>query len=192
MNQNREGSLVLLLEVGKSPIKYSSKEYHRSTGKGGSAGEVLVPVAYYKSRPSNIRSVRLRLEQSDVPSVILNDVEKTAITQLKDRMGRTIAKALATAAVKVGVATAVGKASGNSDVGVLTGLALLLMSEADTRSWLLLPKNYQVARIYLKPGKYSGSLEYLNSSGVTVRTEAIKDVVIKASKATFVQKRAFE
>lgn len=192
VNENKKGSLVLVLETGKSPIKYSSKEYHKTTGKGGTLAEVMVPVAYYKERNSNIRSARLRVEETEVSSVVLNDVEKTAISHLKDRMGRTIAKAIAVAATKVGIATAVGKATKSSDAGILAGLALLLTSQADTRSWLLLPESYQIARVFLRPGKYTGRLEFLNAGGLPVRTEPLSDIVIKANKATFVQSRVFD
>jgi len=130
--------------------------------------------------------------RDDVSSSVLENIEKTAMQHLSDRMGRIVAKAIATAATKAGIATAVGKATNSSDIGLLTGLALFAMSRADTRSWLLLPERLQVVRLYLKPGTYKARIDYLNAAGLSLRSEEVESVSVKPLKATFIQRRAFQ
>jgi hypothetical protein len=190
--QEKQGALVFLFESGKSPRKYSSKERKMTAGKGGTAVEVLLPVAYYEKRRAKIRSARVKVGEQNVQTVVLNDIEHTAIQHLNDRMGRAMAKALATAAVKAGIATGVGKATNSTDLGLLIGLGLLLTSEADTRSWLLLPRDLQVAKIFLKPGQYNATVDYLDDGGQIVHSEKISNFEIKPSRMIFIQKRAFE
>ena len=190
--ENKLGSLVLVYESGKSPLKYSTKEYHRKTGRGGSLVEVLVPLSYYKERRTQIQRARIKIQSRQEETAVLNSIESTAVRQLKDRMGRQVAKALAVAATKVAVATAIGKAANSQDAGVLAGLALMLMSEADTRSWLLLPANLQIARVFLPAGTYSAQIEFLNASGGVARVQDVKDIRVKSSKASFVALRSFD
>lgn len=193
--KEKAGSLVLILESGKSPQKFSSREQHytrREGARGGTVVEVLLPVAYYKERATRIHSASLEVGGVQAQTAVLNDIEHTAIQHLKDRMGRAIAKALLTAGVKAGIATGIGKATDSAELGLLAGLALFITSEADTRSWLLLPGELQVAKAFLAPGKYSVSLVYKNEYGGTVRTEEISNIEIKADRPTFIQRRVFE
>lgn len=189
--QEKQGAVVFLFESGKSPRKFSSKEKRYTTGKGGTALEVLIPISYYETRSSRIRSARLRIGNEVADTVIFNDIERTAIQHLNDRMGRQIAKAIATAAVKAGIATGVGKATNSGDLGLLVGLGLMLASEADTRSWLLLPRDLQVAKIFLKPGQYQGTIEYLDVGGVVVYSEPFTALQVKSSGISFLNRRAF-
>jgi hypothetical protein len=190
--RERKGALLLLFEAGKSPMKKSTKEYHTTTGKGGSLIEVMIPTPYYVDRPTRIASARLVVEEiSSEDSIPFFDVESTARQHLKDRMGRIAARALASAVAKAAVATGVGAASGSKDLGVLVGIGLLLTSQADTRSWLLLPANYQVAKLWLKPGRYSGKIRYLDVYGSIVEEEALDDFEIKAASHTPLQRRRF-
>jgi len=182
-NQNKLGSIAVLYEAGKSPLKISSKVRRQAKGREGNIIDVAIPVSHYERRISRAAPLKIKVSNTSVHSTVLNDLETTAIRQLKDRMGRVIAKAIATAAVKAGVGVAAGKATNSKEIGALTALALILLSEADTRSWLLLPANYQVARIYLPAGDYN--LEFDPAS-------APLKVSVKPSKTTFVQPRSLD
>lgn len=188
----KNGFAVLLFESGKSPRKFSSREQHTKTGRGGTLVEVVLPVAYYKERSSRIQAAKLIIQGKEEKTVALNDIGSTAVKHLKDRMGRAIAKALLTAAVKTGIAVGVGKATGSTELGLLTGLALMLASEADTRSWLLLPEKLQIAKISLPSGTYSGEIQYLDMYGGVTGTEKIENIVIQSFRPTFIQKRSFD
>ncbi len=191
--KQKQGAISLLFEAGASPMKYSSKEYHAKTGKGGTLVEIMIPVAHYKTRSSQVQRARMRIEPKDsVSTRILNDIESTAIQHLNDRMGRQIAKALLTAGVKAGVGVAVGAATNNKDLGTLTALTLMLLSEADTRSWMLLPQTLQMARIFLNPGTYDVEIDYLTSKGEVFRTERLSGFKVRPFRTTFIQRRSFD
>jgi len=190
--KDHDGAVVLLYESGKSPRKFSSREYHQAEGKGGSAIEVMIPVSYYERRKTLISRVKMSVANQSAETVVLNDIEKTAIQHLKDRMGRMIAKALLTAGVKAGIATGVGKATHSTELGLLTGLALFLASEADTRSWLLLPGGLQVAKIFLPPGRYDIDLSYQDDYHNVISSDVVSGIEVKPGKATFIQKRSFD
>lgn len=188
--RSKDGALLFLFETGKSPRKYSSREQHTKPGKGGSLLEVTIPVAYYEKRPYQIASALLEINGHQTKTSSLNSVEATAIAHLKDRMGRAVAKALLTAGVKVGIAAGVGAATNSKELGFLTGLALILASEADTRSWLLLPAELQAAKIFLPAGTYDLQISYLNSWGQVLEGETLK-VTVKSKRITFLQRRKF-
>ncbi len=190
--KEQNGAVVLLFEVGKSPRKFSSRERHVKSGKGGTAIEVLLPVAYYKNRSYQVHRVLMEISGQKAEAVALNSIRQTAVQHLEDRMGRAIAKAFLTAGVKAGIAAGVGTATNSKELGFLTAFALFLASEADTRSWLLLPAELQVAKVFLKPGTYSVALKYQNAAGRTLREEKIPSVVVKANQPTFIQRRAFD
>lgn len=189
--QEKMGSLVLLFECGKSPKKYSSNESHRPQGGGGTLPEILVPVAYYQKRHFSVSGASLDVNGKSTRSVMLNDIEATAIKHLKDRMGRAVAKALLTAGVKAGIGAGVGILTNSKELGFLTGLGLMLASDADTRSWLLLPAQLQVAKIFLPPGSQTVTIKYLDRQGEVQESEKIS-VAIKAGKITFIQRRKFD
>jgi hypothetical protein len=189
--KDKAGSILLLFECGKSPRKFSSREHHQKTGRGGSTAEVMVPVAYYDKRPSRIQSALIEVAGKKVKTAVLNSVEATAIKHLQDRMGRTIAKALLTAGVKAGIATGVGMATKSEELGLLTGLALILASEADTRSWLLLPGEFQMAKVFLPAGTYEVKISYLDRFSSPVETESFS-VKVTSKKTAIIQRRKFE
>jgi len=188
--QNRMAQLVLIFQSGKSPEKYSSKERRSKEGKGGHLIEIVVPIAYYASRHTNIRWARMTVGHQSVRTVTLSNIDKTVRHHLQDRMGRVIAKALLTAGVKAGIATGVGVATHNRDLGILAGLALFAMSDADTRSWLLLPHRLQMAKVYLNPGDYDVKLQYLNHQGNVVGDETTR-VSLHPEEVKIIQRRKF-
>lgn len=192
--REREASVILLFESGKAPEKYSTRERHKATQKDGTVVDILVPLPQYKRRPSVVRSARLNWVSGEesVQSRVLESIEATAKRHLEDRMGRVVAKAIAQAAVKAGIATGVGIAADSQELGLLTGLLLFAMSEADTRSWLLLPGELQVARIYLPAGTHELSLEYLDQWGRVVDNEESFEIYLQPSEIHFLQRRRFD
>jgi len=62
---------------------------------------------------------------------------------------------------------------------------------ADTRSWLTLPENVNLARLSLAPGVYELRVELLGADGQTLQTETIPQVTVKPGDWTFVSRRVF-
>lgn len=197
--QKKNAQMVLVFESGLSPRKYSTKERHYGSGKGGSTVEALVPVAHYQRRKSDIVAAEIELfpvgeGQAIAKSVSasLSDIAQTAKEHLQDRMGKHIRKALLQASVKAGIATGVGVATDSEELGLLAGLALFALSDADTRSWLLLPERLQVAKIYVEPGVYDIKIHYRDRSSEAENFEWLRGIELKARDVKILQRRAFE
>jgi len=194
--QKKEATALLFFEAGKSPAKVSSREKHFKRDRGGSLIEVLIPISTYQTRGSSVNEARLCLKklgsktEKCAKSSVFFDVESTAVSHLKDRMGRQVAKALLSAGVKTGVAVGVGKATDSQALGLLTGILLFAASEADTRSWLLLPKTFQVARLSLEPGEYEARVEFL-SGAAKVEERSLGKVDLRAGAIQEFQARSF-
>jgi hypothetical protein len=190
----KQGAVALLFEVGKSPQKISEIERRYQKSQSGTMAEVIIPLPVYQRRWTRIHSARLVAEGDESAEAVaqtLYDIEDSAEKFLADRRGRLIARALLSAGVKVGVAAAVGKATDNKDLGALAGLLLLASAQADTRSWLLLPGNLQVAKLFLKPGRYELRIDYLSATGKVVDSELLQPIAVKAFETTFIQRRSF-
>jgi hypothetical protein len=190
----KQGAVALLFEVGKSPRKISEIERRQQKSQSGTMAEVIIPLPVYQRRWTRIHSARLVAEGEESAEAVaqtLYDIEDSAEKFLADRRGRLIARALLSAGVKVGVAAAVGKATDNKELGNLTGLLLLATAQADTRSWLLLPGNLQVAKLFLKPGRYELRIDYLSATGKVVDSEPLQPIAVKAFETTFIQRRSF-
>ncbi|TVQ78524.1 MAG: hypothetical protein EA369_06755 [Bradymonadales bacterium] len=184
-------SVVLLFEAGKSPRKKSRRQRYQAD-----AGDFLFPLAYYESRPTRIRFAQLLWEpssqQQELSSRVLFDTDETGRRHLEHRMGVEVGKALARAGVRAGIATGVGILTESEDLGILAGLLLFAMTDADTRSWLLLPQSYQVQRAFLAPGRYAFRLQYLDASGRVIREEALDEIELGPGEIRFIQIRSFE
>jgi hypothetical protein len=197
-SQSREAqaSAVLFLEARKSPKKISTQEKHRARGQEGGLIDVIVPVAVFEKRSSRVDHAQLCAEMGSgerrcAKSYELFSLEETAITDLKSRMARQVSKAVASAAAKVGVAAAAGKASDSDAVGLLTALVLFSSSQADTRSWLLLPGSFQAARLDLAPGAYPFFIEIWSASR-KIHEESLGVYHLKARELGAFQWRVWE
>jgi hypothetical protein len=66
-------------------------------------------------------------------------------------------------------------------LGALFEVAMAATDRPDLRSWLTLPKDFEVARVQVPPGKYHATLKLENSSG-TLENE--KDLGIAEVRQT--------
>ena len=62
---------------------------------------------------------------------------------------------------------------------------------ADTRSWLTLPENVNLARLSLPPGTYDLEVEMLGPNGRPLQTETIAGVIVRSGEWSFVSRRVF-
>jgi hypothetical protein len=193
---NQQASLVLILESGKSPIKKSRPTRQRSGNED--LGEFLFPLAVYESRPTRVTHARLRLQSVDSETPpkesetrSLFDVEKTAEAHLQHRMGIEMSKAALRAGLRLGLAAGVGMATKSEELGILTGLLLFAATEADTRSWLLLPSDFQATRVFVPAGEYEASIQFLDAAGRVLSEESLDNLQLKKGEILFLQRRSF-
>jgi hypothetical protein len=76
------------------------------------------------------------------------------------------------------------KKSGGGAAGLITNIAGLLTERADTRSWLTLPAEIQMARVLAPPGDYKLRVEMVDGAGVVVGTREY-DVHMEKGGKTF-------
>lgn len=146
-----DGMLIVVVEAGRSPEKVSSE--HQSALQ-------VVPVPVYRDRSGN--SQRMRVLVDGAPggeTAILQDVGEMARGSLDHDMPAIIARAVARLVAKEGAAVAVGETV-DRDLGIFLGVALLATNQADTRSWLTLPENFQVWRGFVPAGRHEISLDF--------------------------------
>ncbi len=94
------------------------------------------------------------LKKRDQTRTLMN-IESVAIQNLEEKWGGLLAKKLAGVVAKEALGSVIDSSTGNKGIGTLVKLALYVSDRADTRSWNLLPKELQIARIPVPPGTYS-------------------------------------
>lgn len=122
----------------------------------------------------------------------MENVAAVAEHTLNARMPAITARTLARAVAKVQLQKAVTKPSNKDNdavVKLIGGVAMQIASiateRADTRSWLTLPSNIQLARLPLSPGSYRVKIELLAAGGQVVDTREYADIVVTPARKTY-------
>lgn len=171
-----EGEVLVIIEAGKAPEKESERK--RSPGQ-----MELVVVPVFRDRWGGGPSVVEHGDQRQV-AVRVTDLERVAKIHLDDRIGRMIAQQVAGNVVKAGIALGAAALTRSDEVGLLTFFLLSLGNDADLRSWLSLPAEFQMARFRLPKGKQKLRV---SSGGRTTEHE----VEVRAGRVDFVVLRSF-
>lgn len=148
-----EGQVVVIIEAGRVPQKSQNM---RRPGKGGVDQQkaALVAVPTYALAKSPVPRVELVVEDQHAQGSTVTDLDKVARVHLEERIGRYLLRSIASLAVKGGAAAAVGALTKSEGLGALAFGLLTLTQQADLRSWLSLPAEFQVARVRLPAGKH--------------------------------------
>jgi len=163
------------------------------------------PIPYFKKRSNRTRNVRISVDGRTYSTVRLEDIEGTAIQNLKDDYGRLKGKVAASIVVKAAASIAAGiaakklaerskKLGGYSSLiglaaGMGTGTALFSQMKPDLRCWHTLPANLQLSRVFLKPGKHRVKLDFIGYNNSVLSSKTV-DVNIKKDKKSFINERA--
>jgi len=128
---------------------------------------------------------------------LAENISGIAVKNLEDRVGRIMAKTIARAVTKYLAskgAEELGRKAGGKLAGKLAGFMVNVVGvateAADTRSWLTLPDNIQIARVSLPPGDYEARLSFYSYGGGAVES-AVVPVKITKNKKTFITYRTF-
>ncbi len=166
-----EGEVIVLFENGLAPIKVEDPAFHQ--------------VPMFSPRFNPVQQAKVSVNGVvRAETKVADNIEALAVENLREKFGALIAKKVAGLAVKAGVAVAVGELTDSPLVGELTGLFLFWIDRADLRSWSLLPRDLQLARVSLPPGTYQVGLE----TGYGAPLPA-KVVHVKAQQKVFVNFR---
>jgi hypothetical protein len=114
-------------------------------------------------------------------------VNGIAEKSFNDRLPVIIARGVARMVVKKAAEIEANKKNdSNPAFGFVTALASNVSERADTRSWSLLPGNFQMARLRLPEGKHDVVATYYAANGNILGTREFKDVEVRSGQKTFV------
>ncbi len=167
-SKKRKGEIIILYENGISPIKRAHPNWYS------------LPKFFPRANPVSIAKVSVNGNEVGETHV-LDNVEATAISNLDEKWGGLLAKKIAGVVVKEVLADQVEKKTNSAFLGALARIAMYASDQADLRSWNLLPKDLQLARIRVEPGTYTVKV---HPQGVQPLPE--KTIQVGAGKKVFV------
>ena len=115
------------------------------------------------------------------------DIEAMAVRDLLDQVSVLVLKQAIRATIK-GVTTHQAMKEGGPLAGLAANVFTAVTEQADLRSWLTLPANIQVAKLYLDPGRHALKLVVRHGRGG--RTERVVDLDVRASGKRFINVRS--
>lgn len=190
-----QGELVFVLNNGLAPIK---REKAINSYDASTASMVRIALPEYESRHNNVVSARITVNDKQSTTEVMEDIDAIAKKNLDSQMPTIIARSVARVVIKAVVNKKAREAALNnrdSDkamAGMLGALALQVASvateRADTRSWLTLPANIQLARLSMPPGSYNVKVELLGANSQVVSTQDYPGIVIKKAHKTLLTK----
>jgi len=167
------------------------------------AAEEQVRMAFPKYVPVNyqIRKVEAREIKAGAGGFaagsLVEDIGAIAEKSLDDRINRVRAKTIARAVIKFVLSRKITQSVEKNNNELTTWLvkkafavASAVMEQADKRSWQSLPDKIFIVRLPMSEGKHSVQLNFLDQRGLTIKTQVLDNIQIKAGKKTFVTVRA--
>jgi hypothetical protein len=170
-----EGQVVVVVEAGLAPEKESATRPYQPDAVE------LITVPRYRDRGAP-PAAWVRVGEASQGAVVVTSLQQVAKIHLEDRIGRMLAKQLAGAVVKAGLAAGAGAITKSEEVGYLTFLLLNVANVPDLRSWLSLPAEFQLARFRLPAGRHTVEVDFggrVTSREVEVRPGRVALVVMR-------------
>jgi len=202
----KQGELVFILNNGLAPIKREkvtslsapppSMVMDAAANKPITlAPAVFVDIAlpYYESQANNVTGARIRVAEKQANTELMENIDAIARSSLNSHMAAITARSIARAIAKVQIQETVDRAGERSNndpaVEILSSIFVRVASvateRADTRSWLTLPANIQMARLPLPPGTYTITVELLDANSQIVTARNYPGVVITEARKTY-------
>ena len=181
------GEVALLFQCGLAPVKEEIKTTIPIPLKNH-WNMVTIAIPKYRSRPNSVRAARLWADGKEVGTTqVLMDVEATAVCVLWDRaFGIGLRHAIRAAARLAATEYSRKKA------GDWLYLPLLIFAhvteQADLRSWISLPRNFQALRASLPAGSHRIEMELLGAG--TMGRVALGDVPVRKGGMTIISLRS--
>lgn len=150
-----------------------------------------------RSIPMEARNATVTLERIDKPespsfarSKFIYSVDDAAIRTLLEDQGSLVARRMGGIVAKEVAADQIRQK--NELLGLVAQIAMHASDRADLRQWSFLPKEFQVVRLRVKPGKYKMKISAQNKySGDASGNSSEREIEIKAGKTRFFNYRRF-
>ena len=193
-NAAEQGNLVFILNNGLAPIK-REKAINSMDPKSGTMVRIALP--YYESRKNAAMTARITINNQQSNTELVENIDAVAKKNLDFHMPAIIARSVARAVVKAAAnkraQELARQKSNNRDSDALLGMfgalamqvATVATERADTRSWLTLPGNIQMADMALASGTYNVKVEILGAGMQVLATQEYPDIVVRKGHATF-------
>jgi hypothetical protein len=188
-SDNENGELVFVLNDGLVPIK---REKFVNALDPVTLTMVHIALPYYAPRVNNAVTARISASGKTAATEMVENIDAIARKSLDTRMPAILARSVARSAARIATQIALENRNQNNGNSVAGPLGILFMDavtiateRADTRSWLTLPANVQMARLNLPSGRYTIRLELLGINGEIISTREYPDVVIKQAHKTY-------
>lgn len=193
-----DANVLVFIEQGEGPIKYSDGEYHEKLRVASSSAKVeerwvrgrLISTNILESTQPPCPTVRITAGAQTVTTQAADDLYVQATTRGKRVMdhilqNKVVFKETANDIAKTAAITAAAlAASGNRDAGyaaigllAVAGVSKLISMAsnpaADTRCWDNLPQYLSLALLHLPPGKHEITVEFIDSSGGILNSKKV-------------------
>lgn len=192
--------IIFIHQSGEAPYKID--QFWEADANGET---IRIAYPLFVAKPHRIQASRMRVVESNATGTTEAGQPLTAIAiqNLNDHMGRIQAKAVARAIAKYIAAKAAQKggealADNNSSLGAALWLAgavfqvaSAVAEEADKRSWITLPSDIWVGRVFTPPGASTVEIEFLDSASNVVERKQF-NVEAKAGETSFVTWRTYQ
>jgi hypothetical protein len=160
----KEGAVVLLYQNGFAPEKINSPVWHE--------------IPEYSRRYNRHRAAVLYLDGKRMARTeILYDVEAAAFENMRQKYAGYIAKRVAGVVAREVIGNKIDES--HPGLGTIFKIGMMVASQPDLRSWLTLPKDFQVARVQVKPGKYKATLRLEATDGTEEGEKDLGEVEVK-------------
>lgn len=191
-----KGEIVLIVEMGEIGEK---REREMSATFPGYVLKVATP--WLPREKPRVRGVHLSVAETFVVPSVVENLNAIAVKNLEDKSGRILARAVARAAAKYGVAKAgekvAKKVEGNNQedsifprlVRGILNLLGVVTEHADTRGWSLLPGEILMARVPLPPGVYDLRVDFRVDRGRKVEPRTVSQLRVEAGRKIFLSMR---
>ncbi len=180
------GDLVIIFQNGMAPVK-EGIAVPVPTRRGWLSAAFPV----YRSVPGAFRTAEVRLSGTAAGRTrVLNDVEAQAYRALADRAPAMVVRQLLRLGLKGTALHAASEQAGGWG-GLLVSFYSLLSEQADLRSWLTLPRDFQAFRYYPEAGKRKVEITVLDAAGSPAATIE-KEVEFAPDRTTVVNIRAID
>jgi hypothetical protein len=187
--RREQGELVFIFNNGLAPIK---REHSVVVPDPSINHLIRISLPYYESRPVTATGARVSawplvpsveeagLAASSTSTELMEDIDAIARKNLAAKLPGITARAVARAAAKRAISRAAQQAARDSNDrnNAMAALILsfgveattILTERADTRSWLTLPHDIQLARLPLPPGSYVVRVDLIGYGGQVIGT----------------------